>query len=86
MKEKLPKIQLPRENNLAIYTPRIILQRNRQAIVEGCERILIYDENMIRLQAKKQEICFYGSGLSLQSFQAKSMIIAGSIDKIEYFG
>ena len=71
-------------NNFAIYTPRIILHKNTQAIIEGCEKIIMYDENMIHLKAKKQEICFYGSQLAIQSFESHDMIITGIINKIEY--
>ena len=83
MREK--KLIVKPYNEFAIHSPRMILYRNQEAVIEGCKKILIYTDNMIRFQTKKQEICFYGSGLSLKSLNSENIIITGMIDKIEYF-
>ena len=70
---------------LSAERPRIILTKNCRAVVDGCERILIYQENMVRFSAGKQEICFTGSGLELCFLQAGQLILTGVFDRIEYF-
>ena len=70
--------------SFAIETPQITLQGNHEAVIEGCKKILLYDENVIQLIAGKRELRFYGKNLAIKCLTAEKVIIKGEFNKIEY--
>lgn len=71
-------------SNLSIVYPRIVLQSNQEAVLEGCKKIVRYSETEIRIQTKKTDVCFFGNNLTLTCLTPENVIIHGTIDKIEF--
>lgn len=57
---------------------------NRQAVVDECNSILEFDENIVRLSAGKYIIRFSGRGLTLKDFTQSSVVVEGFIISIEF--
>lgn len=69
---------------LIVESSRIILQSNREAVVEGCLGIVQYTEEFIQLQMKKMQVKFYGRNLSINCFNTENVLITGEFQRIEY--
>lgn len=70
--------------DLHIGNPQIILQGNREAVIEGCESIIDYDDESIILQAKAMKIKVYGQNLALKCLTPENIVITGKFERIEY--
>lgn len=64
--------------------PQLQLSGNREAVVEGCQGILEYDENIIKLNTGKMSITFVGRGLQVKVLTHDSAVVAGFITGIEF--
>lgn len=64
--------------------PQIELAGNREAVVEGCQGILEYDENIVKLAAGKMSIKFTGRGLQIKVLTHDSAVVDGFISSIEF--
>lgn len=64
--------------------PQIELAGNREAVVEGCQGVLEYDENVIKLAAGKMSIKFTGRGLQIKVLTHDSAVIEGFIASMEF--
>lgn len=64
--------------------PQIELSGNREAVVEGCQGILEYDENIIRLSTGKMSIRFTGRNLQIKVLTHTSAVVDGFITGIEF--
>lgn len=84
MRKKLKNKAILAFSDLSITYPRIVLQSNQEALIEGCLKVLIYDETVVRFQVKGMEVCFFGTDLSLQTINTENVIISGRFEKIEY--
>lgn len=60
------------------------LSGNREAVVDGCQGILEYDENRIVLQTDKMNLRFTGRGLQVRVLTHTSAIVEGFITGIEF--
>ncbi|WRS26419.1 YabP/YqfC family sporulation protein [Oscillospiraceae bacterium MB08-C2-2] len=57
---------------------------NREVMVEGCQGVLEYDENVIRLMTGKMTVKFTGRGLQIQTLTHNSAFVTGFITAIEF--
>lgn len=64
--------------------PQIELAGNREAIIDGCQGILEYDDNIIKLTTGKMSVKFTGRGLQLKVLTHDSAVIEGFISNIEF--
>lgn len=64
--------------------PQIELAGNREAVIDGCQGILEYDENIIKLTTGKMSIKFTGRGLQIKILTHDSAVIEGFIGNIEF--
>jgi sporulation protein YqfC len=62
----------------------IELAGNREAIVDGCQGVLEYDENVIKLTTGKMVIKFMGRGLQIKVLTHDSAVVSGFITNIEF--
>lgn len=64
--------------------PQIEISGNQEAVVEGCQGILEYDENVIRLSAGKMSIRFTGRNLQVRVLTQSSAVVAGFLTGVEF--
>ena len=57
---------------------------NRELTVDGCRGVAEYDENYIKLNAKKGTVTVFGSALEIKSYSEASLMITGKIERIEF--
>jgi sporulation protein YqfC len=60
------------------------LSGNREAVVDGCNSVLEFDENIVRLSVGKHIIRFSGRGLTLKELTKSSVVVEGFIISIEF--
>ncbi len=58
---------------------RMELSGNRRVVVEGCRRILQYDEDRIRLDTVEGAVCFEGEALRVNCLSGGSAVVTGCI-------
>lgn len=63
---------------------QIELSGNREAVIDGCQGILEYDENTIKLTTGKMSVKFTGRGLVIKVLTHDSAVINGFISNIEF--
>ena len=63
---------------------RIEMIGNKEAIIEGCNGVIEYDNFIIRIATKHQEIRFVGDNLQLKCLTNENIIISGFIKNIEF--
>lgn len=64
--------------------PQIELAGNREAVIDGCQGILEYDENVIKLSTGKMSMKFIGRNLQVKVLTHDSAVIDGYISSIEF--
>lgn len=64
--------------------PQVELSGNREAVVDGCQGVLEYDENVIKLATGKMSIKFIGRNLQIKVLTHDSAIVDGFITGIEF--
>lgn len=64
--------------------PQIELSGNREAVIDGCQGILEYDENVIKLATGKMSIKFTGRELHIKVLTHDSAVVDGFITGIEF--
>lgn len=64
--------------------PQLELAGNREAVVDGCQGILEYDENVIKLTTGKMGIRFTGRDLQVKVLTHDSAVVTGFIKGIEF--
>ncbi|MDR1364443.1 MAG: YabP/YqfC family sporulation protein [Oscillospiraceae bacterium] len=57
---------------------------NQEARIEGCRRVLEYDEEKIRISVKSMSLCFNGRNLKIKLLNTDSLLIQGFIKSIEF--
>lgn len=63
---------------------KVTLTGNREAWIENYRGILEYTESLILLQGKTCQVCFEGSGLSVDYYTNEDMKISGCINCVRY--
>ena len=64
--------------------PRIELSGNRRALVEGCQSILEYDEDRIRLRTAAGIVRFLGRDLCMNCLNPSCAVITGQLLSVEF--
>lgn len=57
---------------------------NSEAMVDGCQGVLQYDENIIRINTEKMIVKFTGKRLQIKCMTSDTAIITGVISGIEF--
>jgi len=57
---------------------------NREVVIEGSKGVLLYSENLIKINTTSALLCFYGRGLDLKCITSTNLIISGFIEKVEF--
>lgn len=60
------------------------IKSNRQAVIEGCQSIEQYDENMVKIKVQKMYVSFFGKDLNIKCLGFDALIIDGFITSIEF--
>lgn len=60
------------------------IRSNRYVVVEGCQSIEQYDENMVKIKVQKMSVAFFGKDLNIKCLGMDSLIIDGFITSIEF--
>ena len=80
-KEKLGSLSLLQN---ALGTAPLEFFGNRKAIVEGCQGILEYDSDVVRVKAGRLIIRFSGRGLIIKCMTADSLVVEGFLTGLEF--
>ena len=62
------------------------LTGNRRLVLEGCRRILEYEDDRIRLDTAGGELRLLGQGLCLEQFSQEGTVITGRLLSLEFLG
>ena len=62
----------------------IEISGNREAIIEGCQGVLEYNDNLIALNTGRLTVRICGCGLTIVSMQNGQAIIKGTIMGVDY--
>lgn len=57
---------------------------NREVVIEGSKGVLLYSENIIKINTTSALLCFYGRGLNLKCISSTNLIISGFVEKVEF--
>ncbi len=75
--EELSNYQIANESRTEIFS-------NKQIIIEGCQKILDYQDTYIKLKLKKGNISLLGEQFVIGNFFEEKIIIKGIISSIEF--
>lgn len=70
--------------NEAIVLPRVELNGNRDAIVDGCKGVLEYDCGVVRLNCGKLSVRFCGTNLSIKNLTFDKLVVSGDILTVDF--
>jgi sporulation protein YqfC len=62
----------------------IELAENREAVIDGCQGVVEYDEHIIKLATGKMVVKFTGRGLQINVLTRDSAVVTGFITGIEF--
>ena len=63
---------------------QIELNGNREAVVDGCQGVLQYEETMIRLSTGRLIVRFCGTDLCIRTMQQNQILICGTIVSVDF--
>ncbi len=75
-------LKLPKD--ICMGAMRVTMTGNREAWIENYRGILEYTGNLILLQGKTCQVCFEGTGLSIDYYTNEEMKISGCINCVKY--
>lgn len=78
----LESLQFPRD--VCLGALRVTLTGSTEAWVENYRGLLEYTEKEILLQGKNCQVCFEGTGLSIDYYTNEDMKISGCIANVRY--
>ena len=61
----------------------LTMQGGRELVVENYQGILQFDEHLLALQAKKEQVHIYGNHLSILYYTKDELKVSGKIHKVE---
>lgn len=67
-----------------IGSSHIEMDGSRHLIIEGCRRVLCYDENLISLDLKQTHIQITGTYLCFKMINKRQLVIIGNISSVEF--
>jgi len=59
---------------------------NSEVIIDRCNGVLAYDENLIRLSLVNNSLIIIGTELKMKNFSTDGVIISGKIHSLEWGG
>lgn len=62
----------------------IEMKSNRELILEGCQKIEEYDENIVKIKVPKMCISVFGRNLELRCLTPDSLVVSGFISSVEF--
>lgn len=63
---------------------RMELTGNRRAVVEGCRRVLEYEEDCIRLETEDGVVRFRGRDLCVNCLTDRCAVVSGTVLSVEF--
>lgn len=57
-----------------------------EVIINGCERIISYDENYIKIELSGCVVSIFGNALSMSNFSRDGVKIKGALSSVEFSG
>lgn len=78
------------EENLGVpkllkpHMPHIEMEGNREVILDGCEGVIEYNEDSIKLKAGTLLLTFTGEGLTVKSYANTEAIIEGTLVSVSF--
>lgn len=75
-------LKLPKD--ICMGAIKVTLTGSHEAWIENYRGILEYTENLILLQGKTCQVCFEGTGLSIDYYTNEDMKISGCIACVRY--
>lgn len=75
-------LQMP--SSVYLEASHMELNGNREVIVDGCNGVLEYDSNVVRIRAGKRIVKFTGRDLNIKCMTVDSLIIEGFLIGIEF--
>ncbi len=82
METLIDSLKFPKD--ICMGTMKVTMTGNREAWIENYRGILEYTERLILLQGKTCQVCFEGSGLSVDYYTNEDMKISGCINCVRY--
>lgn len=80
---EINKINFQMKNS--VFSPvHIEMKSNSEMAIEGCEQIDEYDENIIKIKAKKMIISVFGKNLQIKCLNPDSLLVYGVICSVEF--
>lgn len=70
--------------NTLLDLPQIEMTGNREAVVEGCQGIVEYDETSIQLRTKYHILQFTGADLQIKTMTDTSVVVQGMIAGLSF--
>lgn len=63
---------------------QIELNGNQEAVVDGCQGVLQYEDTVIRLSTGRMIVRFTGADLCIRTMQQNQILICGTIASVEF--
>ena len=82
-KEKLNK-QFSLLPSVNFGESKIIINSNKEIIIEGCKNILEYEDDRIKLNLGNKTLLIIGESLSITSITINGVVIIGNISSLEF--
>lgn len=82
MENLIESLKFPKD--ICMGAMKVTLTGNREAWIENYRGILEYTESLILLQGKTCQVCFEGTGLSVDYYTNEDMKISGWIESVRY--
>lgn len=70
--------------NLSVIDPRVTVQSDREVLVEGCHKLLVYHQNLVCIGAKQMELSFWGSEFLIHTLSEQTLLLTGRIERVEF--
>lgn len=91
MKNEFKFIEKTAKNHIKFTSPetlcfdsRIEIFSNRQFTLDGCKRVLQFNDDYIKLGVKGGNIIIYGNGLNIGGFEDENATVKGNISSVEF--
>lgn len=80
----MKKVQRARREELGIACSRFEINSSNALIVGGCKRVLVYQNDIVRLSLCDMTVEICGSGLCIRSFFGEEVEVCGNISSIRF--
>ena len=81
--ERLANILDVPQNMFESYS-QIVLSGTREAVLDGCQGVIEYEDDFIKLKIGKQMVKFTGQNLQIKCMTGENVIIDGRILSVEF--